>query len=162
MQINLFGDTYLEPRDVARKAITMALSSPFYRIFACGSSVSFYDDKGEKINLNNKYGLYAIYKDNVCLYVGETFDNIYYRIYRFQKELAGLSRHDESHSAAIRARRDGISSLDGCKVKFIPHHNVMSVIDKIDPNYRKVYGHFPLDEYAAPLLKSKYNSRRAR
>lgn len=160
MTPDLYGTMRLEPRDVARKAITAALNRPFYRIDATGSWVTFYDEHNNQVNLCNAYGLYALYKDDVCLYVGETFNSIYSRVYRFQKELRGLSRHDENHPGAKKARMDGLESLDGCKVKFIPHDVFMSDVDKIDPEYRQAYGHLSLDEWAAPLLKSKYNTKR--
>lgn len=157
---DVFGDMHYEPRDVARKAITMALHLPFYNIETYWSGVQFYDENKNQVSLSNKYGLYAIYKDNVCLYVGQTFSSIYYRIYRFQKELLGLSRHDENHPAASKARLDGLKDLHGCKIKYIPHDIVLAEIDKVDGEYRRVYGSFPLDEYAAPLLKARYNTRK--
>lgn len=160
MMCDLYGDIHYEPRDVARKAITMGLQLPFYSIETYWSGVQFFDENKNQVSLANKYGLYAIYKDNVCLYVGQTFSSIYYRIYRFQKELLGLSRHDENHPAAAKARIDGLDDLHGCKIKYIPHSKILEEVDKVDPMYRKVYGHFPLDEYAAPLLKAKYNTRK--
>ncbi len=160
MRCDLFGTMHYEPRDVARKAITMALQNPFYKIETYWAGVQFYDENKQQVSLANKYGLYAIYKGDTCLYVGQTFSSIYYRIYRFQKELLGLSRHDENHPAASKARLDGITDLHGCMIKFIPHHEVLAEIDKLDPDYRRVYGHFPLDEYAAPMLKARYNTRK--
>jgi hypothetical protein len=161
MKTDLFGTEHLEPRDVARKAITMSSSLPFYKIETYFTGVTFFDENNNRVNLNNSYGVYAIYKDKICLYVGETFSSIYYRIYRFQKELKGLSRNDENHPAASKARQDGLKDLDGCLVKFIPHHMFMKKVDEIDPDYKLVYGHFPIDEYVAPLLKAKYNTRKA-
>ena len=160
MRTDLFGEEHLEPLDVAHKAIAMSLDFPFYKIKTYNTSVMFLDEKNDRVSLTNTYGLYAIYKDKVCLYVGETFSSIYYRIYRFQKELLGLSRYDESHAAASKAKADGVDDLDNCQVKFIPHHVFMKEVDKLDPDYRKVYGHFPIDEYAAPLLNAKYNTRK--
>jgi hypothetical protein len=160
MRTDLFGEEHLEPLDVARKAIEMSLDYPFYKIKTYHSGVTFFDDNDERVNLSNEYGLYAIYKNKICLYVGETFSSIYYRVYRFQKELLGLSRPDENHAAALKARMDGIKDLHNCKIRFIPHHVVLEEIDKVDSDYRRLYGHFPLDEYIAPLLEAKYNTRK--
>ena len=160
MRTDLFGVEHLEPLDVARKAVEMSLDYPFYKIKTCETSVMFLDENNDRVSLNNKYGLYAIYKRKVCLYVGETFSSIYTRIYRFQKELLGLSRYDENHTAAFKARLDGMQDLHNCKVRYIPHHVVLEEVDKMDSDYRRMYGHFPLDEYVAPLLNAKYNTRK--
>jgi len=160
MRIDLFGEQHFEPLDVARKAIAMSFKYPFFKIKTTSYGVSFRDKNNQRVNLNDRYGLYAIYKNDVCLYVGETFSSIYYRVYRFQKELLGHSREDENHAAASRAKADGINDLDECMIKFIPHHVFMNEVEKLDPDYRKVYGHFPIDEYVAPLLGAKYNTRK--
>jgi len=62
-------------------------------------------------------GNYLIYyKDSfnqhVCVYSGESDTDIHYRVYRFVKELADMSRNDEGHSAAKKIRQLGILRHD--------------------------------------------------
>lgn len=155
MAKNLFDDEYQSPYEIARKIVTKGYSQPFYKIKSSiidGVSVSFYDDNDRKVSLNQS-GLYAIYRQNQesleCLYVGKSDTNISYRVYRFIKELCKKSRKDESHSGGKKARMRGVRLTDKLLVKVVS-------IDHLNTEYQNL----PLDEYAAVLLKSRFNKRK--
>jgi hypothetical protein len=155
MAQTLFGDEYTSPYEIARKIVTKGYSEPFYKIRSSiidGVSVSFHDEADRKVNLNRS-GLYAIYRQNQedleCLYVGKSDTNISYRVYRFIKELCRKSRKDESHSGGKKARMKGVRLTDNLLVKVVS-------IDHLNSKYQNL----PLDEYAAVLLKSRFNKRR--
>lgn len=163
-----FGETHYEPRDVAMKIIKGGLKRNFITIKETPKGVRFVGTNmfgtRDKVSLFDTPGLYVIYKGKRCLYVGLTHTSVYNRIYRFQKQLKGRSRGDESHPAAEKARKDGLKSLHNTKMKFFPMKSVKKIIEQvceIDPDYKIKYENFPLDEYIAPLLKSKYNTRTA-
>ena len=155
MARTLFGDEYKSPYEIARKIVTKGYSEPFYKIKSSvidGISVSFHDDADRRISLNRP-GLYAIYRQNQenleCLYVGKSDANVSYRVYRFIKELGKKSRKDESHPAGKKARMKGVRLTDNLLVKVVD-------IEHLDDKHRKL----PLDEYAAVLLKSRFNKRK--
>ena len=145
----------------AKSIIARGIQEPFYKIKAYetdkGVSLFFQDDKGDCVFLNYS-GLYCIYRklnDKLeCLYVGKTDHTIYGRINRWAKGIAGKLRPDESHSAATKARKDGVTLNDELLIKTIDSNTINSLIDN-DPLYM-YYIH--LDEWIAPLLKSKYNT----
>lgn len=144
----------------AKKIIAKGMQNPFYKIRAyetdTGVSLFFLDENNDYVSLNYA-GYYAIYRkinDKLeCLYVGKSNHGIYGRINRFIKGLVGKLRHDESHSAATKARENGVTINDELLIKVIDSDSVDSLIDDAWFHYQ------PLDEWIAPLLKSKYNTK---
>ena len=95
-----------------------------------------------------------MYRKNLqCLYVGKTDTDLYMRINRWSRGVDGSLRPDENHAAATKARRDGIKLTDKLFIKYMLMEDVYRIVD--DPSIRSE----PLDEWIAPLLKSKYNKR---
>ena len=165
MYKDVYGDMHFEPIDVAHKIVINSINSPFYTIKEeytnkLNTQIHIYDNKNDRVSLNMRPGLYSIYTDDEsqCLYVGQTGYSIHQRVYRFDKEAKGKSRHDESHPAASKARQDGIESLDGMKIKFIDTYDIIQSVLKLDPNYQYAFGDVELDVYVAKILKSKYNT----
>lgn len=122
-------------------------------------------DKGISLSVSMKQlpdtsGLYLIYyKDSFnqyeCLYAGE--GNIRYRIYRFEKELADMSRLDEGHSAAKKLRRLGlIRHDDDIYVKYITKSERDSVVINTLCNHLKLKG---IDEHIAHISGAIFNKR---
>ena len=146
----------------AKKIIHEGMKNPLLKMKAYendkGVSLFFEDNKGDYVSLNYS-GLYSIYRkvnDNYeCLYVGQTDHTIYGRLHRWAKGVAGKLRHDESHSGAIKARRDGITLTDDLYVKVIDDRTVYKMSETSDYNHLSISG---IDEWIAPLLKSKYNT----
>jgi len=165
MYKDVYGDMHFEPIDVAHKIVISSISSPFYIIReeyvnGLNTHIHIYDNKDKRISLSMRPGLYAIYTidERECLYVGQTGYSIHQRIYRFDKETKGKSRHDETHPAATKARQDGIECLDGMKIKFMDTYDIIQSVIKLDPNYEHAFGDVELDVYVAKILKSKYNT----
>lgn len=144
----------------AKKIIREGFNSPLLQLNSreteIGVSVSLWEGK-KKIRLNLIKGYYTIYRKRgtklECLYVGKTEQSIHHRLNRWAKGVAGRLRPDENHAAATRARLDGVRLTDELYVKYIDNDTVSELID--DPLIRCE----PLDEWIAPLLKSKYNRR---
>lgn len=144
----------------AKKIIKEGMKRPFYKIVAYetekGVGTLFEDENGNFVNLNYA-GLYSIYRKTdsglECLYVGKTDHGIYGRVNRWAKGIAGKLRQDESHSAAKKARRDGVTLKDHLLIKTIESETIDSLIDDHSDLWFA-----NLDEWIAPLLKSKYNS----
>lgn len=144
----------------AKRIIKEGMKRPFYKIDAWetekGVSTLFLDDNGDYVNLNYA-GLYCIYRKTdkglECLYVGKTDHGIYGRVNRWAKGVAGKLRADESHSAAKKARLEGVTLKDILLVKTIDSETIDRLID----DYRDLW-FANLDEWIAPLLKSKYNT----
>ena len=111
----------------------------------------------DRAHLSMKSGYYTIYrqigKRMECLYVGKSDHSIHQRVNRWAKGVAGRLRPDENHSAATRARLDGVRLTDQLYIKYVDQDAVNRIID--DASIRCE----PLDEWIAPLLKSKYNRR---
>lgn len=162
MRRNLFDEYHLEPIDAARIAKEYLDNAPFYRMDfeETDSGVSLQCYHGDEKVALSEPGIYAIYNHNGCLYVGLTDYKVYQRGYRFGKEVAGKSRPDENHAGGRRAREDGVTLNEVFFLKTISLKDVMRKVDKEDPDYKTVYGHFPIDEWIAALLGSKYNTRK--
>jgi hypothetical protein len=159
---NLFGEEHLEPIDAAKIAKDFLDEAPFYRMDfeERDNGISLKCYHGDfKVALSDP-GIYAIYNHDGCLYVGLTHYKVYQRGYRFGKDLAGKSRLDENHAGGRRAREDGLTLDEVFYLKTISLDDVMDKVDKMDPEYKHVYGHFPIDEWIAGLLESKYNTRK--
>ena len=165
MSIDLFGDTFINGHEYARKVVTKSYSLPFYKIqvkkyrssgqlFENRYDIRYYNGR-ERVSLNES-GLYAIYRKignkMEPLYNGSSDYSMSSRIYRFIKELDDASREDETHPGAKKAKRDGIKSSDELYVKVLFKRDFPSENDIRFPLVE-------LDEYIAPLIKSKYNVR---
>jgi len=148
----------------AKKIIHEGMKNPLLKMEAYendrGVSLFFKESNGDYVSLNYS-GLYSIYRKvndkYECLYVGQTDHTIYGRLNRWAKGVAGKLRHDESHSGAIKAKRDGITLTDELYVKVIDYDTVYTMWKNFtnDFNHISIYG---IDEWIAPLLKSKYNT----
>ena len=156
MHVTLFGEVRLNYTDWAQDLIRKGLEKPFLYFIMSNpgkQSIIVIDEKGKRQKLNVP-GLYAIYQGNDCLYVGFSGTNVWYRLSRFKKELIGMSRPDENHPGAARAREKGYTTDLLYKVKFIPLDEVIT----------EKFAHLGLDEshvdeYIAPLLNSKFNKK---
>lgn len=164
MSTDLYGDSYTDNWEYARKIVTLGLKRPFYRVdsIVVGKkcSIAFFEENfgtfQPRYNEIDTAGLYAIYEKTStsisCLYVGRTGYSMHQRVYRFMKELYGISRHDEDHPAAKKARKAGVEP-NNIYVKFFPS----SEFPKLN-NVRIDYD--TLDETCAVLLKSRFNKRK--
>ena len=144
----------------AKKIVKQGLKNPFYNLVAkktrVGVKTMLVDSNGNKsISLSMKPGYYTIYrqlnKELQCLYVGKSNHSIHGRVNRWAKGVAGNLRPDENHPAATKARRDGVKLTDKLMVKFVLMDEVHKIVNDVD------IWNEPLDEWIAPLLKSKYN-----
>lgn len=165
MAVDLYGDTYVDNWDYARKIVTLGAKLPFYKVSSlempnrgCSMALflegfNFFQPRFSEIDVS---GIYAIYEktkvSTTCLYVGSTGYSMHQRVYRFVKELRGLSRDDEEHSAATKARRDGVSP-EFIYAKLMPR-TIFPKVNNLRVDYKT------LDETCAVMLKSRYNVRR--
>lgn len=163
MSVDLYGDTYVDNWEYARKIVTLGMKLPFYKVHSfvtpnngCSMTFfmegfSFFQPRHCEIAVPGLYVLYEkIRNDLSCLYTGGTGNSMHQRTYRFVKELHGVSRPDEDHPAARKARRDGVSP-DNIFVKFFPR----TMFPRIDNARVDIE---TLDETCAILLKSRYNT----
>ena len=142
----------------AKKIVKQGLKNPFYKLISketeVGVKTSLVYNK-DRAHLSMKSGYYTIYrqigKRMECLYVGKSDHSIHQRVNRWAKGVAGKLRHDENHAAALKARRDGVKLSDKIFVKIISMEEVNKIVK--EESIRSE----PLDEWIAPLLKSKYN-----
>lgn len=104
-------------------------------------------------------GLYVIYANDECLYVGESMWCANQRIRRFFKELASCSHPQEKHAGAKRAKNSGYTIYSHTyRVKFISWQEIFKMQEihckeSLDPLLT-----YELDEVVAHNLKSKFNS----
>lgn len=166
MNKNLFGETYESLPEYAKRLVTKAYAQPYYKIainyitFRPNTGLGYdivYADTMDKVNfsLNNVSGIYGLWAGkplrNNCMYVGGS-TNIHNRIYRFMKELCGVSRKDEFHPGAEKARRDGIDPHD-IYLKFLLKENFPVLVNNYQPDI-EIF----IDEYVAPIVNSTYNT----
>lgn len=165
MATDLYGDTYIDNWDYARKIVTKGIKLPFYYVSSYttpnkGCSIAFFEEGYHFLRPDYAQidcaGLYAIYEKKgqefSCLYTGSSNYSMRQRVYRFVKELHGVSRHDEDHPGGRKARLTGTDPRS-IYVKFFPRREfpkAQNVIVNLDT----------LDETIAILLKSKFNSRK--
>lgn len=143
----------------AKRIVKQGMKNPFYTMSSVvtdkGVNILLKNSKGEFSNFSGCAGYYCIYREKnkklECLYVGKTNHSIQNRIHRWAKGIAGKLRDDESHAAASKARRDGVKLSDKIMIKTIGMDDVNRLVDD------KWIRQEPLDEWIAPLLKSKYN-----
>lgn len=165
MATDLYGEVYVDNWEYARKIVTLGYSKPFYRIHSVVTperecSVWFTEENFGYIQPKNSEidcpGLYAIYERTMnslsCLYTGNSNRSMRHRNYRFVKELHGVSRRDEDHPGARKARRAGVSP-NNLLVKFFPKSEFPEV-ENLVVDYET------LDETCAILLKSRFNTRK--
>jgi hypothetical protein len=165
MAVDLYGDTYVDNWDYARKIVTLGMGLPFYKVFSYellndGLGMSLHREgtffRKADITGVNGGGLYVLYEktktQTSCLYVGATEYSMRQRVYRFMKELHDVSRDDEKHPAATKARFHGVTP-NCIYAKFMPI--------RMMPKMKNLRIDFmTLDETCAILLKSRYNVRR--
>jgi hypothetical protein len=165
MATDLYGDTYIDNWDYARKIVTIGINLPFYRVSSFvtpnkGCSIDFFEEgfqflrpEASKIDCAGLYAIYESTKSNLsCLYTGTSNYSMRQRVYRFVKELHGVSRHDEDHPGGKKARRAGIDPRH-IYVKFFPKQEFPKVENL-------VVDFETLDETCAILLKSRFNTRK--
>lgn len=164
MATDLYGKTYIDNWDYARKIVTLGTKLPFFYIRSyvndIGCSMSFHIDEKTFDEVSGKEfdcpGLYAIFEKKngkfSCLYSGRSDNSMRQRVYRFMKELHGVSRDDENHPAGKKARRANINPKN-LYVKFFDQSNF-----PVMENLRVQYSY--LDETVAVLLKARFNVRK--
>ena len=144
----------------AKRIVKQGMKNPFYTMTSVitekGVNILLRNSDGELSNLSGCAGYYCIYREKnkklECLYVGKTDSSLQNRIHRWAKGVAGKLREDETHSAATKARHDGVKLSDKIMIKTIEMDDVNRLVDD------KWIRDEPLDEWIAPLLKSKYNT----
>ena len=143
----------------AKRIVKQGMKNPFYTMTSVitekGVNILLRNSDGELSNLSGCAGYYCIYREKnnklECLYVGKTDSSLQNRIHRWAKGVAGKLRPDENHAAATKARLDGVKLSDKIMIKTIEMDEVNRLVDD------KFIRSEPLDEWIAPLLKSKYN-----
>ena len=122
-------------------------------------------DKGVTLDVDMKHlpdvpGSYLIYSKDTfnqyeCIYAGE--GNLRYRIYRFIKELADMSRDDEGHSAAKKIRLLGLLKHDDdIHVKYITKNERNQIIVDTLCDHLKLKG---IDEHIAYIAGAIFNKK---
>jgi hypothetical protein len=169
MTISLFGDFIETCSTYASRIIAAGVNEPSYKIqidhfdrYEKSILLSFHMKKpvGFEKTDSTKFicvpGLYVIYEglpsSKNCLYVGHSKHNIHKRIYRFMKELKNISRHDEGHPAAKKARLFNVNA-DNIYIKFIPEERLPVI------NGESCVDDEIIDQYVAPLLGARFNKR---
>lgn len=170
MAINLFGETIETAPEYAKRLITAGYAQPAYKIriksvqYWPFKSIKFdlIDENGEIVKNTNCSGIYTIWegfpgRDN-CLYAGGSVYGLRQRIYRFLKELFGVSRPDETHPAGKKCRHYGINPHN-LYVKFLrsedfPDMKNRNLILKDDASIECF-----MDQYVAPLLGTRFNKK---
>lgn len=170
MSVDLFGEQVETSSDYAKRIVTAGYAQHTYRIrikhvhFFPYKGVEFdlIDDMGIEVKDMACSGIYAIWegypsRDN-CLYVGGSTADVRYRLYRFVKELFGVSRSDEGHSAGKKCRFQGVDPHN-LYVKILHTENFpeMRDPDVVSKNDRRLECF--IDEYIAPILNSRFNKK---
>jgi hypothetical protein len=137
------------------------LISIYSKKTAKGVSIECYDERERYVSLFEGPGLYLIYKKSdfnqyECIYAGT--GNIRYRIYRFMKELYDMSRDDETHSAAKKARRYGVDKETTLYVRYITQGERDSIIVRIFCKHLNL-DLKTIDEHIAHIAKARFNKR---
>lgn len=167
MRSTLFDGLVYEDADIAKKMIMKGLRNPFLKIVADQNRHSFFknitlkflDGNDNVVSLANTPGFYAIFRDLDCLYVGQTNVSIYGRVYRFVKELMDLSRDDENHSGAVKARKMGITIHDNLQLKYLENYEIAKIYEDCNLNFfNRDTSH--LDEHIAFQMKALCNTRK--
>lgn len=158
--IDLYGETHLDFDDILNPILSKSYKFPRYSVKTdydtshgfllhenCNGVIS-----SKSTPLSKKFGLYAVYENKPnhktrLLYCG--IGVVSHRIGRFVSVLKGMNRHDETHPAAEKYRKDG-GTIDHLLVMF---HFLNKEI--LPPNLDVK----ELDERLAFLLKSEYNKK---
>lgn len=152
----------IEYRTLVRRIITRCYGDPFFKVVIKSGYHAMYVTEEGSIGKFNFPGLYVIYQKMPngfmrCLYVGSTSSSCTGRLGRFNKELAGQSRRDESHYGARKCRLNGIRLSDDLYVKVVSLPEILAMLpedirDKIELSR--------LDEVAAYHLNALFNARK--
>jgi hypothetical protein len=166
MPKDIYGDLYLDGDSLAVLVSETLKAEPLNKLVigknkVNGLFVSVFDNSGEKVVLNKK-GVYAIYEKKrnrvTCLYVGKSDGKncIGRRLYRWGIGIYNINkRYEQSHPAASKARKDGITTSKNLYVNFLTWDQIDRIMPKIDKRYKKSI----LDEKVAFAMRSKYNER---
>lgn len=159
------GNPILSEHDVAEVIAKNLEKKPFIKVIHdCSSnknvSLKFLDYKNRRIVIKNDPGLYAIYRKGYfnqyeCLYLGS--GNLNSRIRRFRQGVADRLRPDETHPAAVKARRYAqVGMRDELYIKIMSFQERDSiVVDVLCSHYRLKN----IDEHIAPILGARLNKR---
>jgi hypothetical protein len=123
MIANLFGEYVVEPSDVAEKVLNSCyLHADLSPTSGTKQGLRLTSDQGllqkTLTKETRRPGIYIIYKDETCLYVGASETSVANRLSRFVKEVQMNSRSDESHSAGEKYRRYYGEDFEGLHVYF--------------------------------------------
>ncbi len=124
-----------------------------------GVSIKCFDEKDNHVSLTDNPGLYLIYKKGdfnqyECIYSGS--GNIRYRVYRFMKELHDMSRDDETHPAAKKARRFGLDRDGTMYVRYIEQGERDSIVVNMLCKHLNLKN---IDEHIAHFCNARFNKR---
>lgn len=170
MSVDLFGKQVETAPDYAKRIVAAGYAQPTYRIrikhvyFFPFKGIEFdlIDDRGIEVRDTGGSGIYAIWegypsRDN-CRYVGGSTSDIRHRLYRFVKELFGVSRSDEGHAAGRKCRYHGVDPHN-LYVKILHTENFpeMRNPDVVLKNDQRLECF--IDEYVAPLLGAQHNKK---
>ena len=101
-------------------------------------------DSGYILHKDNKIvskfqgpGLYSIWKDDICLYVGAS-GNVASRLSRFVKSVRGFLRQDEGHTFGTGYRERHGESFDQLKIVVYPYDKPMVELVDIENSMMRV------------------------
>lgn len=113
--------------------------------------------------------VYLLYLGNTLLYVGVTYRSLYTRVYRYFKELLGISHRQETHPAAKKHRQWLISQCIDIEeyvtrnifsLKVVHVDELETVLNDLDISQKDLSSKYSVDEYIASLMGAKYNTRK--
>lgn len=159
------GNTVLSEHDVAEVIAEKLEKKPFIRVIHDHSSkknvsLRFLDSKNKRVVVKNDPGLYAIYRKGPfnqyeCLYLGS--GNLNSRIRRFRQGVADRLRPDETHPAAVKARRYAqVGIRDDLFIKIMTVDERNSIVVDVLCSHLKLKN---IDEHIAPILGARLNKR---
>lgn len=159
------GNEVITEHDIAKEIAKKLDQKSFIRVVHESNtnknvSLKFFDHKNRKVVIPNNPGLYAIYRKDIfnqfdCLYSGS--GNLNSRIRRYRQGIANRLRHDETHSAATKARRYAQVGLnEDLYIQVMSNQERDSIIvDVLCKHYRLKN----IDEHIAPILGARFNKR---
>ena len=157
------GSEVLSEHDIAEVLYNKLESTELISVYSektfSGVSIKCFDEKENRVTLSESSGLYLIYKKGdfnqyECIYSGA--GNIRYRIYRFMKELHDMSRDDENHSGAKKARRFGLDREGPLYVRYMLQGERDSVVVNMLCKHLRLKN---IDEHIAHICKARFNKR---
>ena len=123
--INLQGQYVLTADDISQSLVELCDASYDLTVdpktkmgFKLTSDSGILQKKSDTVH--QKSGFYSIWKDGNCLYVGRSGTSMGTRLARFVKEVRGMSRSDETHSAASKYRTMWGEDFSGMTIRIYP------------------------------------------